>query len=475
MKVLFTCSEAFPFSKTGGLADMALFLPKSLMQLGHYVKIITPYYNTISKHHDKMKLLGSATIKFGEIETIVNYYELVYQKMTYIFVQNKNYFERDNLYGYDDDIRRFTCFSYSALEIMKIIDFYPHILHLNDWQTGIVAYLLDEHYRKVNDSYFSIHTLLTIHNFEYQGSFDKKNYPLFNTDFNYSYIHFDRINLLKAGIERATRINTVSPTYRNEVLTSYYGFSLDGSLANRSNDFTGILNGIDDAVFNPLTDNYLVKNYDVSSYKSGKLINKKYILEHFNLNVDLDVPLVSYIGRLATQKGIDLIVKKLEEVVKYSDARFILMGSGNTDYENFFRYLSYKYPKKVACYIGFNEKIAHQLYAASDIFMMPSVFEPCGLGQLIAMRYGSLPLVRETGGLKDTVTPYNKYSGDGTGFSFKNYDSYELKEKLFESIQLYLNNQMMWQKTVTQAMKKDFSLQKMALEYEKIYQTILGV
>jgi len=475
MKVLFCSSEAFPFSKTGGLADMALFLPKSLRQIGHDVRIITPYYPSISKYHKDMKFLGSASISLGGIETIVHYFELLYQGIPYIFVQNMHYFERSQLYGYSDDAERFACFSYAILEGLKVIDFYPSILHLNDWQTGMIPYLLDEHYRDKNDDYFSIHTLLTIHNLEYQGSFDPFVSRFFNTDFNYTYMHFDRVNFLKSGIERATKINTVSPTYRNEILTSEYGFSLDGALEKRSNDLVGILNGIDNQVFDPKTDHYLVANFDKATYKSGKKKNKEQVLKHFDLDVDFNVPLVAYVGRLATQKGINLMTRVLEEVVEKTDARFVLMGSGNDSYQDFFRYLAFKYPKKVANYIGFNEELAHQVYAASDLFMMPSRFEPCGLGQLIAMKYGSLPIARETGGLKDTVVPYNQFTGDGTGFTFANYDATEFKEKLLESINLFSKNQKDWQKLVKSAMNQDYSLDQMALAYEKIYQIILGV
>lgn len=475
MKILFCSSEAFPFSKTGGLADMALFLPKSLIGIGHEVRIITPYYKNIGKHHKDMKYLGAATIGMGGIETIVQYYELMYQGISYIFVQNMHYFERDNLYGYNDDAERFACFSYAILEGLKVFNYYPNILHLNDWQTGIVPYLLDEHYRHKNDQYFSIHTLLTIHNLEYQGSFDTYVSRFFNTNFNYTYIHFDRVNFLKAGIERATKINTVSPTYRNEVLTGEYGFTLDGALERRKSDFVGILNGIDDQVFNPETDHMIVSKFNDTKTKANKLKNKEDMLHHFDLDVDLKVPLVIYIGRLATQKGINLMTATLEEVVEYGDARFILMGSGNDSYQDYFRYLSSKYPNKVGHYIGFNEELAHKLYAASDLFLMPSRFEPCGLGQLIAMRYGALPVVRETGGLKDTVIPYNQFTGEGTGFSFSNYDAFEFKEKLFEGINLYNENPRIWNKLVKQAMKQDFSLEKMALAYESIYQIILGV
>lgn len=472
---MFASSEVFPFSKTGGLADMALFLPKSLKQLGHDVKIISPYYKNISKHHKDMTYKGTRNIIMGGIETIVHYYELVYQDLSFIFVQNMHYFERDHLYGYNDDAERFSCFSYSVLEALEVLDFYPEILHLNDWQTGMIPYLLDEHYRHKNDHYYSIHTLLTIHNLEYQGSFDPYVARFFNTDFNYTYIHFDRVNFLKAGIERATKINTVSPTYRDEVLSQEYGFTLDGALHHRKDDFVGILNGIDDTVFNPKTDHLIEFPFDKRNYFNQKQKNKEHILSHFNLDIDTSEPLVTYVGRLATQKGINLMTHILEEVIEYSNARFILMGSGNDSYEEFFKYLSFKYPKRVSNYIGFNEEIAHKLYASSDLFMMPSRFEPCGLGQMIAMRYGTLPIVRETGGLKDTVEPYNIYSDIGTGFTFRNYDAQEFKEKIFEGIQLYKENLNIFKKLMKQAMDKDYSLKQMALSYENIYQIILGV
>ena len=475
MRILFCSSEAFPFSKTGGLADMALFLPKSLSKLGHHVQIITPYYPSVAHYHDQMQFIGYQTIRFGGLETIVNYFQLQYQDLTFIFVQNMHYFERDQLYGYSDDAERFACFSYAILEVLPLLEKYPEILHLNDWQTGMIPYLLDEHYRHRNQGYFSIHTLLTIHNLEYQGTFDAYVSRFFNTAFNHTYIHFDRVNFLKAGIERATLINTVSPSYRDEILTQSFGFTLDGALYKRKDDLVGVLNGIDDDVFNPKTDPHIVKNYDLRNVKSAKLANKKYVLEKFGLSSDTQKPLLVYIGRLANQKGIDLMTHILEEVITFSDARFILMGSGDPKYQDYFRGLTEKYPDRVGNYIGFSETVAHQLYAASDIFMMPSRFEPCGLGQLIAMTYGSLPVVHETGGLKDTVESYNRFTKGGTGFSFARYDAHDFKDKLFEAIHTYEHQPSDFYQLVKTAMKQDFSLKQMALAYEKIYQRILGV
>ncbi len=475
MRVFFVSSEAFPFSKTGGLADMAYFLPQGLKDLGHQVKVITPYYKTIGKYHHDMHFLGRKLIQIGGLETIVNYFGLTYEGLNYIFIQNMHYFERENLYGYPDDAERFTCFDYAALEVMDTLGEYPDILHLNDWQTGMIPYLLDEHYRDKNEGYYSIHTLLTIHNLQYQGSFDSYVSRFFNTPFNYTYMHFDNVNFLKAGISRATKINTVSPEYRNEILDMANGFSLDGALWQRKDDFTGILNGIDHRVFNPSDDPFIEATYNKKNVHSQKRLNKEAILNHFNLSILLNAPLIVYVGRLATQKGIDLIVNAIEDVVLGSDASFILMGSGDKEYESAIRNLTNKYPNRIGNYIGFNEQMAHQLYASADLFLMPSQFEPCGLGQMIAMTYGTLPVVRETGGLKDTVIPYNKFTGEGTGFTFKGYNANELRDKLFDAIYLYHDEPIVFKQLIKQAMSVDFSTKRMAKAYESLYQIIIGV
>ncbi len=475
MRVFFVSSEAFPFSKTGGLADMAYFLPNGLNALGHDVKILTPYYKSIGKYHDKMHFIGRKNIQIGGLETIVNYFGMTYDGLSYIFIQNMHYFERENLYGYPDDAERFTCFDYAILEFMDMTDSYPDILHINDWQTGMIPYLLDEHYRLKNECYHNIHTLLTIHNLQYQGSFDPYVSRFFNTPFNYTYMHFDRVNFLKAGISRATKINTVSPTYCKEILDMTYGFSLDGALWQRKADLSGILNGIDKRVFNPSADPFIESPYTIHNVFSHKKINKEAILNHFNLTIDLETPLFTFVGRLADQKGIDLILNTLDDVIHHSNAQVILMGSGENNYEQQIRDLTNKYPTRIGHHIGFNEQLAHQLYAAADFFLMPSKFEPCGLGQMIAMTYGTLPIVRETGGLKDTVIPYNKFTNEGTGFSFKDYDAVQLKDKMFEAIAVFHHQKQTFHKLIKQAMSLDFSTEKMAKAYETLYQQILGV
>ncbi|VEU82355.1 glycogen synthase [Acholeplasma hippikon] len=473
MNIAFVSSEVFPYSKTGGLADIAHFLPKGLIKHGNQVTLITPYYKSISKYHHDMEFLGRKNIIMGGIETIVNFFILKKDDLDIVFIQNMHYFERDRFYGYNDDAERFTCFSYAALEVLQLLKNFPNILHLNDWQTGMIPYLLDTHYRHRNLNYYKLHTLLTIHNLEYQGTFDPYVSRFFNSDFNYSYIHFERVNFLKAGIDRATKINTVSPNYKNEILTQQYGFSLDGSLRNRSNDLVGILNGIDEDTFNPKVDDYIYK-YDIKTYKKGKFENKRQLYELHNLNHDLNKPLVAYVGRYANQKGVWMIKDTLEEIIQTTDANFFLLGSGDPYYENYFKYLTDKYPDRVGNYAGYNESLAHLIYAASDIFMMPSEFEPCGLGQMIAMKYGSLPVVRETGGLKDTVEPYNMFTKSGTGFSFANLSSNEFKSKLLEAIHLYEENPDDFNKLIQQAMHKDYTNDKMALTYIELYKNILG-
>lgn len=471
MHVLFCSSEVFPFSKTGGLADMAAFLPKAVKQKGFTSDIVSPYYESITHKHHEMDYIGSKIISMAGFDKTVHYFSLIQEGQRFIFVQNQEYFERFHLYGYVDDATRFTLFSYAVLELIELLDTKPSLLHLNDWQTAMIPYLLDEHYRHRNETYQYLHTLLTIHNLEFQGNFDSNESRLFNHAFDETYMHFGRVNFLKAGIARATKINTVSKSFRNEVLHQAHGFTLDGMLRYREKDFTGILNGIDDAVFNPEIDPYLAKTYDVNTHTSGKKANKKALFKHFDFGEEKQ--LFTYIGRLSSQKGISIFQQSLEDFLTHADVKVFLMGSGNSYYEDYFHYLLNKFPNKVRIYIGFNEKIAHLAYAASDFFMMPSEYEPCGLGQMIAMRYGALPIVHETGGLKDTVIPYNQFTHTGTGFTFENYQPHVFKDILYDVSNLYITNQTMIKKLKTQAMKQTFNLEMMAKAYATLYQTIL--
>jgi starch synthase len=473
MHVLFCSSEVFPFSKTGGLADMAAFLPKAIKEKGFTSDIVSPYYQNMIPKHNEMTYFGSKTIKMADMEKTVHYFSLIQDGQRFIFVQNQEYFERHHFYGYVDDAARFTLFSYAILELMTLLDTIPTILHLNDWQTAMIPYLLDEHYRHQHPNYQNLHTLLTIHNLEFQGNFDSNEARLFNHMFDETYIHFGRVNFLKAGIARATKINTVSPSFRNEVLNQDQGFTLDGMLRYREANFSGILNGIDEMVFHPETDPYLNKNYTVKTHLTGKKANKKALFKQFDFGEDKQ--LFTFIGRLSSQKGIPLFQQSLESFLTHADVKVFLMGSGNSYYEDYFHYLLHKFPNKVRIYIGFNEQVAHLAYAASDFFMMPSQYEPCGLGQMIAMRYGALPIVHETGGLKDTVLPYNQYTGEGTGFSFGHYDGQVFKDILFEASAIYITDQAIINQLKTQAMQKSFNLDTMANHYAALYKKMLEV
>lgn len=473
MNVLFASSEVFPFSKTGGLADIASFLPKALNKIGHNVITVTPYYPSIAKYHNDLVYLGTKTIYFGLDNTKVNYYELSDGDNKIIFVQNQHYFERDFFYGYDDDDIRFMVFSYAVLELVDILKDIPQIIHVNDWQSAPIPFLLDRHYR-YREKYQYIHTLLTIHNLQYQGSFGLNSSRLFNVEFDYTYVHFNSVNYLKTGIETASKINTVSPNYRNEIMTEQFGFTLDGALRKRESDLSGILNGIDLEVFNPETDSSISKNYTSRNLKLGKFANKEQLMKNFDIKVTKAQPLISYIGRLAVQKGINLMKEVLEDVINNSNAVFMFLGSGNEEYQNYFQYLRDKYPNKVAYYQGYNEDLAHQVYAASDIFLMPSEFEPCGLGQMISMRYGTIPIVTEVGGLKDTIIPYNKYTNSGTGFSFYNQNKDVFKDKIFEAINLFNNEPRKWSELIRRSLNEDFGLERMAKEYSNLYKKIIG-
>lgn len=475
MRILYSSSEVFPFSKTGGLADIASFLPKAVTKLGHKVTIITPLYAKTKIDFHKVKYLGTTTIHMNDISKDAIFLEYNVDDYNIIFVQNQEFFERDNFYSYDDDWLRFLFFSYATLEVVKFLDKSPDVIHVNDWQSALVPFLLDEHYRYKVDGYKYIHTLLTIHNLQYQGNFSKELYRYFNTDFNYTYIHFDDINYLKAGIERSSMINTVSNNYRNETLTQSFGFSLDGALYKRKSDYVGILNGIDQDVFDPKNDDLIAKKYGLHNYIVGKKANKEALLKSFGYdNYQTNQPIISYIGRLADQKGLSILSPIIEDLVLYSNAIIFLVGSGQKEYEDQFKWLQNKYPDRVFNYIGYNEKVAHQVYSASDLFVMPSYFEPCGLGQMIAMRYGALPVVREVGGLYDTVLPYNKYTKEGTGFTFSRFEQSDLKNKLYEAIDLYNNNVIDFKKLIRNAMQQNFSIEQMALEYIKVYEKLIG-
>lgn len=470
MKILFCSGEAFPYSKSGGLADVAAALPKALVKLGHDVTIITPFYQQIKTHQQEMTYLGDRMITMGHYEKKASYYEIINDGIPYIFVANEDLYNRVRYYGYEDDAMRFTFFNFAIFEYMLLTDNYVDIIHANDWQSGLIPFFLDVKYRQMNESFKKMKTLLSIHNLEKQGSYPLDAEKLFNTK-NFTYIHMDRVNFLKCGIMRANAINTVSENYRNEILTRFYGFTLDGPLKARQMDLYGILNGLDQDLYDPMKSK-IYQNYDETTFAIGKKINKEKIIKDLNLE-DEKLPLVSFIHRFARQKGIDLLMPVIEEYLKDEKFNFIVLGYGDALYEQFFSELAKKYPKHIYYENGFNNELSQKVYAASDLFLLPSLFEPCGLNQMIAMRYGALPIVRETGGLKDTVTPYNKFTGVGVGFAFKNYDAEELKHAIDEALKLFYEDMEAWNNLIHQAMHVNHSLSKMAKKYVELYDKLL--
>ena len=470
MKVLLVASEGAPFAKTGGLADVIGALPKALKKNGVDVRVIMPYYKSI-KDQNIAYYKGYNYVRMGSSPEYAGIFHAIKDDIDYYFVDSDKYFSRERLYGYGDDGERFAFFDFAVLEALRVVDFFPDIIHCNDWQTGLIPYILKKNYYSYN-VYNRIRTVYSIHNIQYQGILPMDMMSILYMPYSNSIEFGGCINFMKTAIMESDIITTVSPTYKNEVLTDYYGYNMNNVLGLRYFDFHGILNGIDTVRYNPETDKYIYKKYSASTFVSGKKGNKKALLEEFGLDNKEDVPLFGMVSRLVDQKGIDLLMPILDDVIVNSNAKFILMGSGERNYEDYFRSLEARYPNRFKCYIGYSDRVAQKIYAGSDIFLMPSKFEPCGLGQMIAMRYGTLPLVRETGGLKDTVLPYNHFNGSGTGFSFTNYDSNSLKDVMYLAIDTYNNHKDDWKKLIKQAMEMDFSWNASALVYIDLYRKL---
>lgn len=473
LKVLFVASEAVPFSKTGGLADVAYALPKALRNLEVDARImISKNFNLMPEIEEKLELLTHFEVEVGWRKQYVGIETVEYEGIPYYFVDNEYYFKRNNLYGYYDDGERYSYFSKAVLESIKYIDFIPDIIHVNDWHTGIIPLLLQEsysHYEKYKD----IKTVLTIHNLKYQGIFGQEVLgDLLNLGGHYrtdSRIEFyGDVNYLKGGIHFANAITTVSETYAQEIGYEFFGERLDGDLRSNSAKLKGIVNGIDYDQYNPKTDPLIYKNYDGRSLKSKK-DNKLYIQEKLKLPIQPDVPMIGMVTRIVDMKGFDLIEHVFHEILS-QDIQMVVLGTGSTHYENMLKYFASIYPNKLRVLLEFNNQMAHQIYASSDMYLMPSLFEPCGLSQLIAMRYGTIPIVRETGGLKDTVGPYNQFTGEGTGFTFKNYNAHEMLFQIQEALKLYYSEAETWKNMVKRAIKVDSSWKKSAKIYKKLYE-----
>ncbi|MGL4990044.1 MAG: glycogen synthase GlgA [Sarcina sp.] len=478
MKILFVASEANPFIKTGGLGDVMGALPKTLSKTGDDVRVIIPKYKNIKSNYiSNMNYITSFGVDVGWRKQHCGVFELKYENVTYYFLDNEYYFKRDNLYGYFDDGERFAYFDRAVLETLKNINWIPDILHCNDWQCGMIPALHKLEYIHQNNGFYSnIKTIISIHNLLFQGNFDKDILPEL---FGYTLEQYENgslelngaVSFMKAGIVYADKIITVSKSYAQEIKTLAYGENLDGVLKNRENDLYGIVNGIDYEEYNPEEDSYILKKYNIDSFEE-KIKNKMNLQKELGIPVKGDVPMISIVSRLTNQKGIDLIINCADRLLR-QNIQLVILGTGDYEYEEHFKGLKCRYKDKISINIRFNNELAHKIYASSDMFLMPSAFEPCGLGQLIALRYGTIPIVRETGGLKDTILPYNKYDITGNGFSFANYSSHELISTIEEAIKTYYRKKE-WHILIKNAMKSQSSWDKSAKIYKNLYQMIVN-
>ncbi len=474
LKILFISAEVSPFAKTGGLADVAGSLPQALTELGHDVRIVMPKYKFISYPMETrgdfpVMIAGrkeAAIIRESYLDTCQGEIE---EKVPVYFVDNYQYFDRDNMYCYFDEVERFAFFCRAVIEMLPGLDFKPDVIHCNDWQTGPIPVLLKEQYGVI-PFYRDIATLFTIHNLFYQGNYPKDCLALLGLKDDY--YHPDKlefygdISFLKAGLVYADIISTVSRTYAQEIQTPAYGERMDGLLRKRSHDLYGIVNGIHYCEFDPLTDSCISRNYDHQTIENKR--ENKYALQKTMRLPVRDVPLIGVISRLVAQKGLDLLVDIFQDLMK-NDLQFVLLGAGDKYYEEFFKEVADRYPDKIAVQIGYNGPLAQQIYAGCDMFLMPSRFEPCGLGQMISLRYGTIPIVRATGGLADTVVNFDPLTKKGNGFVFKEYVADYLLEAIQRALHVHKEKREAWAGLVKGALQSDFSWSTSAREYVKAY------
>jgi starch synthase len=471
MKILFVASEAMPFIRTGGLGDVAGALPKSFLRLGHDARVIIPFYKDEIKstYRDTLRFVGATEVELGWRKQYCGVYEAVYEGITYYFVDNEYYFKRKGLYGHFDDGERFAFFSKAVLDVLKMVDFYPDVLHTNDWHTALTPVYLDVYYRG-DERYKGIKTVYTIHNIEFQGKFDQSIFDdiLGLPESAKNLVIYDGcVNYMKGGIECSAVVTTVSDTYATEILDPFYSYGLESILEERKYKIHGVVNGIDTKLYDPSKDKALFVNYNKENVADKKKENKKALCEMLNLSYDENRPLIAMVTRLTEQKGLDLVGAVIGEILR-ADLQVVILGTGEWKYENIVLQLEDEYPHKFRGILQFSSDLASKLYGASDLFLMPSKFEPCGLSQLIAMRYGSVPIVRETGGLKDTVEPYNHESKTGRGFTFKTYNSYDMLDAVWRAFACYHDKEN-WAKVTDNAMSGDYSWEASAKKYIDIY------
>ena len=474
LKILYVSAEMSPFAKTGGLADVAGSLPKALAELGHDIRVVMPKYQLIKG--DFEYIVDFPVQMDNWVETcVVRKTEVPYkvdgskESLTVYFTDSYKYFDKEGIYGHFDDADRFIFFCKAVLGMLPLINFKPDIIHCNDWHTGPLCLLLKEQYA-YDEFYSSISTIFTIHNLEYQGCFSSqavnllnRGYEIFTSEKSEFYGMF---SFMKTGLVYSDIISTVSEVYAREIQTQQYDERMEGLLSKHSGDIYGILNGISYEEFNPETDKAIAKNFGVSNFRDKKE-NKSVLQKEMGLPV-ADVPVIGLISRLSGQKGLNLIIEEIDDILR-KDIQFVLLGAGDDYYQDQFRRIAAQYPGKIAIHIGFNAHLAQQIYAGSDMFLMPSRFEPCGLGQIISLRYGTIPIVRATGGLAETISDYDDDNEHGNGFSFNNFSSAEMLDAIERALKIFNEKPDEWEKLVVRALETDFSWKRSAKKYEDLY------
>lgn len=473
-KVLFVASECVPFIKTGGLADVVGTLPKYLSKEEFDVRVILPKYMCMKEEFKgQLNYVTHFYMDLGWRSQYVGVMEMVYDGIQFYFIDNEYYFAGFKPYGnIYEDVEKFAFFSKAALSCLPVIGFQPDIVHCHDWQTGLIPVFLKDKFHD-GEFYANMKSIMTIHNLKFQGVWDMRTIKNITGLSDY-YFTPDKLeaygdaNYLKGGLVYADAITTVSPTYAEEIKTPFYGENLHGLMQARAHDLRGIINGLDYDEWNPATDTKIVQNFTTENFREEKIKNKLALQKELGLAQNKDAFMIGIVSRLTDQKGFDLINYMMDEMCQ-QDWQIVVLGTGEERYENMFRHFAWKYPDKVSANIYYSEEAAHKIYASCDAFLMPSLFEPCGLSQLMSLRYGTLPIVRETGGLKDTVEPYNEYEHTGTGFSFRNYNAHEMFNTIRYAHSVYVEDKEEWNNMAQRAMEADFSWKASADKYAEMY------
>lgn len=471
-KILFASSEAAPFIRSGGLGDVAGALPKALNSLGADTRVILPlYYDIPADFRNTMQYIGSVYVTLAWRYQYAGVFMSKHEGVTYYFIDNEYYFKRNGIYGHYDDAERFAFFSKACIEVLPLIGFYPDVIHSNDWHTALVPVFLDTFYRG-REGYKFIKTVFTIHNIEFQGKYGRRLIQdiLGMPEGSERLVEYgDTVNFMKGAIESASAVTTVSSTYAGEIMDKYYAYGLEDILRKRSFKLSGIVNGIDEKLYDPMTDKALFANYSLNSIDKKKA-NKEGLCKLLNISYNEDRPLIGMVTRLTEQKGLDLVTAVIDQIIE-KGAYLVILGKGDWKYEDVLKKYESKYPNNMRVVINFSQDLASKIYAGSDMFLMPSKFEPCGLSQMIAMRYGSVPIVRETGGLKDTVIPFDPTALSGTGFTFYSYNSYDMLDAVSRAIGTFYNKTE-WNALIKNGMTSDFSWTASAKRYLELYNNI---